>query len=80
MLGAGVLIAILAVGRPIDLHAQRSLEYEVKAAFLYNFFQFVEWPPEALRAPACPGRFEWRGLPWKAAPLARRRFLSGIRA
>lgn len=50
MLGAGVLIAILAVGRPIDLHAQRSLEYEVKAAFLYNFVQFVEWPPEALRA------------------------------
>ena len=50
MLGAGVLIAILAVGRPIDLHAQRSLEYEVKAAFLYNFVQFVEWPAEALRA------------------------------
>ena len=25
-------------------------EYEVKAAFLYNFARFVEWPAEALRA------------------------------
>lgn len=25
-------------------------EYEVKAAFLYNFARFVEWPPDALRA------------------------------
>jgi len=49
VLGTAVFIAILAAG-PIDLHAQRSLEYEVKAAFLYNFVQFVEWPPEALRA------------------------------
>jgi YfiR/HmsC-like len=26
-------------------------EYEVKAAFLYNFTRFVEWPSEALRDP-----------------------------
>lgn len=25
-----------------------STEYQVKAAFLYNFAKFVEWPPEAL--------------------------------
>src|SRR5471030_1363502 len=25
--------------------AQTTKEYEVKAAFLYNFAQFVEWPP-----------------------------------
>jgi hypothetical protein len=43
-------IAVLAVGRPIDLRAQRSLEYEVKAAFLFNFIQFIEWPEESLRA------------------------------
>jgi hypothetical protein len=49
VLGA-VLIATLAVGRPIDLRAQRSLEYEVKAAFLYNFVQFIEWPADALHA------------------------------
>ena len=29
--------------------AQRALEYEVKAAFLYNFIKFVEWPPDSLR-------------------------------
>jgi hypothetical protein len=27
-----------------DLYAQRPTEYEVKAAFLYNFAKFVEWP------------------------------------
>ncbi len=27
--------------------AETHLEYEVKAAFLYNFAKFVEWPPEA---------------------------------
>ena len=42
--------AIACLVRPIDLGAQRSLEYEVKAAFLYNFIQFVEWPVESVRA------------------------------
>ncbi len=27
-------------------------EYEVKAAFIYNFARFVEWPPEAFDGPA----------------------------
>jgi hypothetical protein len=43
------LAATASVLRPIDLGAQRSLEYEVKAAFLYNFIQFIEWPAESLR-------------------------------
>lgn len=25
------------------------LEYQIKAAFLYQFIKFVEWPPQALR-------------------------------
>jgi hypothetical protein len=29
--------------------AQAGLEYEVKAAFLYNFMRFVEWPSESPR-------------------------------
>jgi hypothetical protein len=29
-------------------------EYELKAAFLYNFAQFVEWPPEAFPTPETP--------------------------
>lgn len=29
-----------------------SLEYQVKASMLFNFLQFVEWPPEVLGAGA----------------------------
>jgi hypothetical protein len=29
-------------------------EYRVKLAFLYNFTQFIEWPPEAFSNPAAP--------------------------
>ncbi len=29
-------------------------EYDVKAAFLYNFAKFVEWPPDALGSPEEP--------------------------
>ncbi len=29
-------------------------EYKMKAAFIYNFTKFVEWPPQAFRAPADP--------------------------
>lgn len=29
-------------------------EYQVKAVFLFNFSQFVEWPPESLGASAAP--------------------------
>lgn len=32
------------------VHGQRLAEYEVKAAFLFNFVKFVEWPAEALPA------------------------------
>ena len=48
-LGWVALITLLA-GWSIDLRAQRGLEYEVKAAFLFNFIQFVEWPGESLHA------------------------------
>ena len=35
--------------RPGWLHAQGSqlTEYQLKAAFLYNFAKFIDWPPEA---------------------------------
>ncbi|HWP86191.1 MAG TPA: YfiR family protein [Terriglobia bacterium] len=29
-------------------------EYEIKAAFLYNFAKFVEWPTESFPAPGAP--------------------------
>ena len=36
-------------------HAQDSLsEYQVKAAYLFNFLKFVEWPAEAFADPLAP--------------------------
>lgn len=34
--------------------AQQSGEYTVKAAFLYNFAKFVEWPAQAFPSPDAP--------------------------
>jgi len=31
-----------------------SKEYQIKAAFLYNFVQFVKWPPGAFSSPDAP--------------------------
>lgn len=31
-----------------------SREYEIKALFLFNFVQFVDWPPEAFNNPESP--------------------------
>jgi hypothetical protein len=35
---------------------QRTLEYDVKSAFLYNFLTFVEWPASAFTTPTSPLR------------------------
>jgi hypothetical protein len=50
---AGLLAAIFACG-PIAAADVGSLEYGVKAAFLYNFVKFVEWPSTAFEAPDSP--------------------------
>jgi hypothetical protein len=34
--------------------AAQALEQQVKAAFLFRFLSFVEWPPHALGAPGAP--------------------------
>jgi hypothetical protein len=44
------LLALLATG----VQAQNIDEYQVKAAFLYNFAKFVEWPPQAFKGPSDP--------------------------
>ena len=47
-----VAIALAAVAAAGPLHAQViSEEYRVKAAYLYNFLKYVEWPPEAGAGP-----------------------------
>jgi hypothetical protein len=49
-LGRGALSALLALGFCASAPAQGQgpSEYDVKAAFLYNFALYVEWPPAAL--------------------------------
>jgi len=51
----GVLI-LAALFRPLHTFAQGDdeAEYQVKLAFLYNFAQFVNWPPEAFRNSSAP--------------------------
>ncbi len=50
-----VFFAWLLVASP-DLLAQSAIskEYQVKAAFLFNFAQFVEWPTNAFPTPQSP--------------------------
>jgi hypothetical protein len=45
---AFVALALPARSEPNDVEAR------VKAAFLYNFVRFVEWPPESLSDPRTP--------------------------
>lgn len=35
----------------ISIQAQTASEYQVKAAFLFNFSKFIEWPPESFSNP-----------------------------
>jgi hypothetical protein len=47
-----VLVASLVCATGIG--AQSSAEYDVKAAYLYNFAKFVEWPAESFPSPDAP--------------------------
>src|SRR5881296_4365446 len=50
-----VVSTVLLADLP-DLPAQTAAagEYQVKAVFLFNFAQFVEWPPQAFADPRTP--------------------------
>ena len=43
-----LLISFIAAPAPSQAEPSPPSEYQVKAAFLYNFAKFVEWPAEAL--------------------------------
>jgi hypothetical protein len=54
-----VIIAFfcLAISANFNLHAESQgtfHEYQVKAAFLYNFVKFVEWPKDVFEDPKAP--------------------------
>jgi hypothetical protein len=58
VLGFATLLA-LGAGPPTRVAADEppgsaSREYQIKAAFLYNFCQFVQWPDAAFPAPNAP--------------------------
>ena len=36
----------LGVAQPVRADSKKSKEYQIKAAFLYNFIKFVDWPEE----------------------------------
>lgn len=49
-----LLAALLAAAAGLPEKSQKPTEYELKAAFLYTFAQFTEWPPEAFADPSTP--------------------------
>ena len=52
-----VLMAAAVAGAAMThVAAQKSLEYEVKAGYIFNFVQFVDWPPAAFTSPDGPFR------------------------
>jgi hypothetical protein len=44
------LVVVLAGKLAAQVHAQKPAEYQVKAAYLYGFGRFVEWPASATAA------------------------------
>jgi hypothetical protein len=53
-LAAAVILLCAQALTGIRAAGGASLEYQVKAAFLYNFAKFVEWPPDAFATPDTP--------------------------
>lgn len=54
---AAVLFVLLTLATGLlssPVQAQTSNEYQVKAAFLYNFAKFVDWPAEAFGGSSAP--------------------------
>jgi len=53
----GILLALFLLSGPAWAQARApavSKEFQIKAVFLYNFAQFVEWPAEAFDGPGSP--------------------------
>ncbi len=51
----GLASALLLVASPgVASQTARAPEYQLKAVFLFNFAQFVDWPPDAVPDSAAP--------------------------
>jgi hypothetical protein len=55
-IAVGIVLAAMLIsgGAPSFARGETAPEYVVKAAFLYNFAKFVEWPAESFAGPASP--------------------------
>jgi hypothetical protein len=53
-LSFAIVAAALSMAAPVDTYAQPVGEYHLKAAFLFNFAKFVEWPAESFRRSTDP--------------------------
>lgn len=57
--GTGLLAGMLAFALFFNIQQTRAqnkpaLEYQVKAAFIYNFTRFISWPSSAFNSPTAP--------------------------
>lgn len=57
--GTGLLVGMLAFVLLLNVQQTRAqnkpvLEYQVKAAFLYNFTRFISWPSSTFNSPTAP--------------------------
>jgi hypothetical protein len=52
---ATLALIVLAGTMALDIaHGQKVDEYQVKAAFMYNFAKFVDWPAQTFHSPVQP--------------------------
>jgi hypothetical protein len=54
---SGVILAILLAAGSLRPEEATAVEYQVKAAFLYNFAKFIEWPAEDFPSAKSPITF-----------------------
>jgi hypothetical protein len=50
----GLILAVLLPGGSGSAQDSKPSEYQLKAAYLFNFAKFVEWPNAAFSAPSSP--------------------------
>ncbi|HEX7043832.1 MAG TPA: YfiR family protein [Burkholderiales bacterium] len=62
--GYRFMVAVSVFGVAAVAHAEPGAEYQVKASYLYNFTQFIEWPRDVLRP----------GAPFRACVVGAARF------
>ncbi len=51
---AGIAWSALLLVSPAIAQPEATREYQIKAVFLFNFAQFVDWPPAAFSDPQAP--------------------------